>query len=265
MKDAIAAHPMLRLVQDAWLKHQLFLAYFWDVLHTGYSELNAGELEAMDKGNGWDRYTFTPAEHGTANVVTTLLEFYALYARPQQFEKSAAAEFIRQLFANLESWLTQSSEALTASTASGLYASMSLAPDLKIPVWYHYHELFSYLEQCKFILATLEYALNENKKQPCIDHQYLTSATKALKSECTNLSGNVWHSATTLRDKFRDQAFLQKLDEAALGGSEVGEDQAVIAKEIKNLGHQPEIKKVCWDLRDSWIDALEGVSRTKFA
>ena len=262
---AVTLRPILRWVQDAWLKHELFLSWFWETLHHGYSELKPHEIEAMGDARGWNRAPFTPAEHGTANVVGVLTEVYSLYAHPNQYRQAAAQDFMHQVFANLETWLTSSSEALSSSIESGTYASISLAPDLKAPIWSLYHDLLAHIEQCKFINVTMSYVLTENKKQPCIEHQLLVGKVKALQNECTLLSDNVYRLATSMRDQLRNQLFLQRFDEVVLGNLSEGEDELMIVKELQNLGHQSEMKRVCQDLKNSWVDGLEGILRTKLA
>lgn len=218
----------------------------------------------MAERSGANRDAFTAAEHGTANVVMVLLRLHNLYVLPK-YEKVAAAEFISQALESLGIWLTKSNEALSSSLASGKYASISLAPDLQIPIWSLYHELYSHLEQCIFINAVLKYLLTENKKQPIVDHKRLNLDVKALQSECTNLSGNVSRAASAVRDKLRDPTFLQRLTKAALGHSEEGADEDPIAKGLRRMGDQSEMRDICQSLKNSWIDGLEGVIRTKLA
>ena len=218
---------------------------------------------ALNQNHGSNRAALTPAEHGTANIAFALTQLHALYDATALYPSSVVEEFLRQLFEDLEIWLTCSSEVIQSSTVSGMYASISLAPNLMIPIWSLYHELFSHLEQCKFVYSTLSCTLAENKKCPLVDQQWLLSRVNALQNECTSLVAKVSRAAISVRERLREQAFLTQFETVVLGSSEERETEATIVRDLERLGRQSEIKKMCRDLRDSWTDGLEGIIRTK--
>ena len=194
-----------------------------------------------------------------------LAELYFLSTHHEQYDKVALAEFIFEVFVNIRFWLLESSKQLTRSTESGDFASILLAQDLKIPIWSLFHELFAHLEQCKFIIPALDYAINENKKQQYINPEPLTDALKEIKDECTILVNKVRRSATDVQDQLRDRNFLQRFEELVIGDPKEENDGAIIAKELENLGPRSNLKKILQDLKDSWVDALDGVIQIKLA
>ena len=233
------------------------------MLQNGYSELKKTDVLALAGSNGYNRAAFTLAEHGTANVVFGLAQLYAVHSANPSYPSSAITEFLRQLFENLELWLIKSSAALHYGAMFGKYASMPLAPDLKIPIWSLYHELFSHLEQCKFVSLTLSYTLAENKKRALIDQKWLLGRVNALQTECTSLAAKVSRAAIAVQDRLQGEAFLERFEKVVLDGAENDQNEAMIVRELESLGRSSEMKRVCKELRDSWIDGLEGIVQTK--
>ena len=217
----------------------------------------------MGKGDGWNRDSFTAAENATANIAKVITQLSSLHIHPDRYQKKVAQDVIVQSLEGLHAWLAQCSENLTSSTASGKFPSISITSNLAIPLWSFYHELFSYIEQCKFIGAAVEYVLAENRKVTHIDHQSLSKQAEALRSAYAELESSVWASATAVRQRLRDPSFVQQLTETMIDDTRRDGDEAMIVEAIKNLGNQPEMERVCDDLKDSWVEGLGVVLHAK--
>ena len=227
-------------------------------MHGSNSDIQDFGLKRM-KGTIGDRAAFTPAEHGTSNIVLALIELHALFIDSRQYEKAAATDFVQEVIANLKTWLAESSAALTSSIESGMYASIVLSHDFRIPVWNYYHELFSHLDQCKFIIATLDNILEENKRGLKADHVWLSSKVEALRNDCKELSSNVRRSASALQGRLRGGNF--PLHQNVMQG--IADSEQGIIEELQKLDRKGEILKVCQDLKDSWVHGLEGIAQVK--
>ena len=219
----------------------------------------------MIKGDGWNRASFTTAEKATANIAKVITQLYSLYMRPNRSQEKAAQDIVGQSLEGLYAWLVQCSENLTSSTASGEFASILIAPTLTTPLWSLYHELFSYIEQCRFIRAAVEYILAENKKLTYVNQKSLSDQMEALRSACTELENSVRTSASAVQQRLRIPSFVHQLTETVLGNSKEDSDEATVIKAIKNLGNQLEMERTCHDLKDSWVEGLGAVVLAKLA
>jgi len=202
----------------------------------------------------------TGQEHAITQIVSALCALHSLYSQGDQYEREAGGVYVQTLFEYIEDWLAKSSERLASSKAP-----MILAPDLNVPLWSLFHDLFTHLEMCKFVIPTLEYAVGENKKQSRVGQVWLVDRVETLRKECNKLADSISRLANQMRDKLREQATLQQIEEVVLGGLDETEDQDVVASELRSLGDYSELKRICQSIGDSWIDALEGVIRTKIA
>ncbi len=211
-------------------------------------------MKASSKG---EPDALTGQEHAIAQIVTALSALHSLYSSKDQYQKEAGGVFIQQLFEYIEDWLTKSSERLASSKAP-----MILASDLNVPLWSVFHDLFTHLEMCKFVIPTLEYAVNGNKKQSRVGQIWLVDRAEALRNKCTKLAGTVSRMATKMRDKLREQATLHQIEEVVLGALDETDGRDVVASELRKLGDYKDLQRICQAIGDSWVDGLEGVIRT---
>lgn len=257
---------LLIMMQDLWLGHQLSVARFWDEIHNnGGSQLKLEDLQSMRGNSKHDPDSMTTPEHSTVNFVIVLHELWDVYRLEADFGKQDAEKRIRAQFELIGNWIAKSSEELVTQIESGHNASMPLTPDLDVPLWSFFHALFSLLDTCKFVAPTMEYVLTENKKRAYVDPTWLANQIKFVREQCTKLSRNVLHAATDLRDNLREGAALQEINVAVLGQVEDSGNEHEIAKQLRELGDNPALEKTCQEIRDSWIDGLDGVIRTKVA
>ena len=212
-----------------------------------------------------NRDSFTTAEHIIANVVSVLISLHNLYSLPRQHEKTAVAHFVNQALEDLGAWLIKCKEIVTWSIDSGICDCLPLAPDLAIPSWNLYHNYYAHLEQCMFIRATLKFVLSENKKEPIIDQQKLAVDVKEVLDRCMNLSSAVSRAALLVLKNIQSEAFLHGLRKAATRSLDDSTDENLVVEELESLSRGPVKEKVMRNLRDSWVEGLEGVLRTKFA
>lgn len=200
----------------------------------------------------------TGQEHAIAQIVLALSALHSLYAQRDQYQKEAAGVFIQRLFEYIEDWLAKSSERLASSKAP-----MTLTSDLNVPLWSVFHDLFTHLEMCKFVIPTLEYAVSQNKKQSRVGQVWLVDRAEALRNKCTKLAGTVSRMAKKMRDKLQEQATLHQIEEVVLGHLDEAEDQDVVASELRKIGDYKELQRICQAIGDSWVEGLDGVIQTK--
>lgn len=259
------------IIQDRWLTTQFLLTRLWDVLHSdGYSTIVETELANLRDRCGENRYgedddPCTDEERAVVNVVSALYELYRSYTKtvlPQMPDDVDV--FIRDMLEKLDQWLPTHAIWLMENIEQGRIGSAPLAADLNIPHWGYFHAMYTYLELCKLMAATLRYAVAENRrqgKQAFIDQKWLETKVAKICHECKRLASMVSRSANELRDRLQGLATLQDIDQAVVGRVDDTED--LIGMEIQKFEDcRPAMTKFCRDIQGSWIEGLDGVIQT---
>lgn len=252
-------------INDKWLEHQLSLAKFWDMLHNnGHSSIDKAGLAAMKQSSSSEPHAFTDAEYTIGVVLAIFHELYTVfYQKPPPVEAEPVDAWLRVALENLEMYIPTGSQTLESNMEAGMNASARLGDSLKIPLWSYFHSMYTYLELCRYLAPLLDYVLAENRKCKHVDAAWLGSKLAKLREEGKKLSTNVRLSVTDLRDKLRGPAVLQEITREVLGDTNKDRSEDVIGMELRSLGNESSV--MCKNIQESWIEALDGVIRTKVA
>ncbi len=232
---------------------------FWDVLHNnGQSPIVEELLNALKANSDREPDALTSQEHAITHIVIALSALHLIYRSKEPYEKEAGGVFIQNLLEFIEEWIGKSAERLTSCQAPLL-----LTTDLTVPLWSVFHGLFTHLETCKFVLLTLEHAVNENKKQSLVGQVWLVDRAEALRNKCTKLADGVSRLANRMRDRLLEQSTLDQIEEVILRGSDETGGQDVLANELGDIGDYKNLQRICHAIVDSWVDGLDGVIQTK--
>lgn len=235
------------------------------MLHSnGRSSIDGPELAVMRQNSGSDPHAFTDAEYTIGVVLTILHELYTVfYQKPPPMEAKPVDAWLRNAVESLEMYIPTGSRTLESNIEVGMNASARLGESLKIPLWSYFHSLYIYLELCKYLSPILDYVLAENRKCKYVDASWLGSKIVKIREEGKKLSANVRLSATDLRDKLRGPAVLQEITRELLRDTNKDESEDAIGTKLRFLGNESTM--ICKNMQESWIEALDGVIRTKVA
>lgn len=235
------------------------------MLHNnGYSSIDKIGLAVMKQNSSSEPHAFTDAEYTIGVVLAILQELYTVfYEKPPPMEAESVDAWLRIAVEKLETYIPTGSQTLESNRESGMNASARLGDILKIPLWSYFHSMYTYLELCKYLAPLLDYIIAENRRCKLVDTAWLGSKLAKIREEGKKLSTNVRLSVTDLQDKLRGPAVLQEITREVLGDSKKDESEDVIGMELRSLGN--ESIEMCKDLQESWIEALDGVIRTKVA
>ena len=216
----------------------------------------------MKQNSESDPRSFTDAEYTIGVVLTILYELYTVFhQKPPPTEAKPVDAWLRNAVENLEIYIPTGSRTLESNMEAGMNASARLGESLKIPLWSYFHSLYTYLELCKFLTPILDYVLAENRKCKHVDASWLGSKVVIFREEGRKLSANVRLSAKDLRDKLRGPAVLQEITREVIKDTNKDKSKDVIGTEIHLLGN--ESTGICKNIQESWIEALDGVIRTR--
>lgn len=233
------------------------------MLHNnGHSSIDPVGLAAL-KDHSWsDPLPFTEAEYTIGTVLKIFHELHTIFFSKQPLMGPEPVDaYICNIVESLERYVSIGSRTLESNMQNGMNASALLGESLQIPMWSYFHSMYSYLELWKFLAPLLDYVLAENRKCKYVDATWLSSKAAILREEGKKLSASVRLSATELSDKLRGPAVLQQFTREVIRNTEKDDVEDVIGTELDLLGN--ECIEVCKDLQESWIEALDGIIRTK--
>lgn len=231
------------------------------MLHNnGHSLIDEAGLAAMKQNSGSDPDAFTDAESTIGVVLTILYELYTVfYRKPTPIEREPVKELIHNAVENLEMYIPTGSQTLESNMQAGMNASARLGESLKIPLWSYFHSMYTYLELCRYLAPLLDYVLAENRKCKYVDASWLASKLVIFREETQKLSTNVRLSVKDLRDKLQGPTVLREITQEVLRHTKKDEREDVIGTELGLLGDESTV--ICKNIRESWIEALDGVIR----
>lgn len=235
------------------------------MLHNnGHSSIDKAGLAVLKQNSVSDPHAFTDAEYTIGVVLAILHELYTVFhQKPPPMEAEPVGAWLRNAVDNLEMYIPTGSQTLESNMEAGMNASARMGESLKIPLWSYFHSMYSYLELCKFLTPLLDYVLAENRKCKHVDATWLGSKLANIREEGKRLSANVRLSVTDLRDKLRGRSVLQELTQEVIRDTIKDKSEDVIGTELRLLGNDSTV--ICKNIQESWIEALDGVIRTKVA
>lgn len=244
---------------DKWLADELRRAELWGALHGGH-QMNSDDSEVrqlrVESRN--EPEPFTSEETEALNLIFVIDQIFMIYYEdPKKFEPHLVSDFIRNFIECLEKWIRKSIEILTSITKIGMNAGTELHPGFAIPLWSVFHGLFLHLEICQFLVKAMPQIIELNKTKEKVSNDWLSDNFATIREHCNQLAQRVYESATDLRSRVRESAFPSMLIEEILHNDSIGKELDALDVSLGT------VDKICKTWQDSWIDALDGVLRTK--
>ena len=253
------------MTQDWWLGKQLLLARLWDIFNNSRSDLDRSEVDALIENSEEDVQTLTEAEDITFNLTTILAKLHTVFTLKDKYDQEPFKKEALPLFIELENSLAEINEILESNVKTGKYASMPLKPEFHVPLWKTFHNLYSYLDSCKLVDTAMGFVIAENKKKGMTDHPWLLGTSEALQRKSMGLVELCARFASDLQGNLRQQKFARQIHDAIFPDADHMDDEDDLAKELQRLKLESNTEWKCEEIRDSWIEGLNGVLGTSVA
>lgn len=190
--------------------------------------------------------------------VITLLEGICVIARnkinPDHRDGEASRRFVGAIIANLDSLFS-----LVMTKQKEVAISFSKA--FVIPGWEYFHFAFSYLDACRFTLATLGYLLSCEDFMALVGPDVLRKQAAHLREIIGKLCKSIRQHAVELRKRLQEPDAVQTLVQVILGHPADLKDP--VGKELRNLVDEPWIGEIADKMLTSSIESLNGISNIK--
>lgn len=230
------------VTNEKWLAANLRQALIWDNLHgIGNSVVERTDLEDISQ-------SFRQQEDAISSIEEALFSIGDLIQKSlDQLHPTAANNGL--LSASIGQMILQ----LNALSSQGTQKSCSADDD---PSTTHFgidlHTKYCMLEICQFASSFMIVVQNANRPE-----FWMKRLLADLHAGCTKLAADVWKSASDLRTKMENSTYLEDLYQKCEGDDEIGD-------EMKSLLVDPSfLHRFIERLQKSWIEAYEGVMKTK--
>lgn len=255
----------LPVAESSWQEPQGMLivsnldqAYIWDYMNgsrgtaIAWDGLNAFAASVHDDSEGRTSsekvvYEICHRLKSTINII-----------RNQVAEKNWAGEINNRTISCLSSTLRLYSIVMNDPGLQSLPCAPSTQDGpLEHPCWSLIHTMFIYLELCQFGHLFVKEVFEIERKDGKPLASWLKTMLDDLAKRNSDLATLVWEKATSCRAEIKKQAYFDKLHNQLFDDDEVGQALAGL------LAGPLTPRTFCAMLSSGWVDALDGVIRTK--
>ena len=238
---------------------QLHMARLWDLLNQRQSAIPMPQLQDLEDNTQSDADTLTPAESTAKELIFTSVErlWCISTGRLLPNQRDAANTETHTQLHNLESWLSSA----TTSFDNQIANTFPLTKELTIPTWHYFHEIHVLLDVCRFTHALIDLIDANVAKMDIKDKEFVKEISKRIRQLVVKCFDCAHQSASTIQNKIKSNVAANEVLKAGIG--EAGEEEDPIEVELRKLVPVPWFERFSTGLRESWEEALHGVTQIK--
>ena len=136
-------------------------------------------------------------------------------------------------------------------------SSYPLFPEFAIPNWEYLHTIIQRLEECKLIVATLDYLSSENAKVQVFDPAVFIKKSACIKENITSITADIHNHAWTMQQRLRSKGVVDTFLHHMFDDPNEGEPG--VGSELLRLIDLAKMEETASDIFASWINALDTV------
>ncbi len=235
------------------------MSRLWDLLHKMPSTISMPQLAELEDRTKLEEDTMTPAESGAKDIIFESIEKLYVISVGKILagqRKNAEAE-VRTQLQNIESWLSFASMSFESQRGN----MFPLTTDLRIPTWHFFHEIHVLLDVCYFTHATLDLIDSNIAYLDFIDRRFLTESSNHIRKVIAKCFANAHQSASKIQGRLKQGSAASEVIEAGIG--QAGDTEDSVGTELRKLVDASWMEKLGATLRESWVEALNGVVQIK--
>ena len=180
-----------------------------------------------------------------------ILAFYKSDQKPE-----ASRKHIMQALEHLASFQEKAGQALNnPSQFEGL--STNLRPKFATPNASYLQHYFGIFDICHAIRRCVSCVMNLNEGNKIVEPASLLRLSAQLVAGNKSIAQKAEEQASTMQRELRGERTVRDTVEAAFDGQDKQQD--LIGEELQKIIGQPNMERTAERLRDSWIEALDGI------
>ena len=217
------------------------------------------QLAGLEDRNGSEVNTLTPVESAAKDIIFESIEkLWAIsVAKILASHRQKAEAAVHEKLRNLESWLS----AALASFDIQIRNMFPLTADLRIPTWHYFHEIHVLLDVCYFTHATLDIIDSQLSELDIVNHKVLAESSTRIRQLVAECFTCAHQAASKVQGGLKQGSAASEVIKAGLGQRGNGEDP--IGVELRKTIGVPWMERFGANLRESWVEALDGIAQVR--
>ena len=238
----------------------------WDMLHNdGRSSIKDSELNSLRTTSEHKPKCHTDAESEHSLYVTLLYQLYTLYylyeGKPML---SSTGDHVRSIVTKFAEWEFITNGSREERLGFEEHGTVPIGENLVIPDWRYFHERYSSLELIGVTVLTMEYVMAKNHKigsHSVVDQEWLKTKITKIVRDCRKTVFWLQHSVKEFWTEIAQDSTIRELEHELIG--RIGDSTDSLGHELQCFDSEAS-KKICENIRESWISGLNGITLTKF-
>lgn len=243
---------------------------FWNFLRTKRGNLTTTLGSSTDEFHPSSCLSFTAIEVELYDIMDMLILVCIVYHhKPRNANLGGKARHqpqgqrnhLEDLLRNICSWSDAMAQAWMSAPSVQKSFPCKTCTDAGDLDWEFFHIMFMVLEISQLMIQTLDYVLAENSLYPVLNQGDLAKRSNCIKESIVKLCANVHWTASNLINRLRVASNASMIIDAAFGNAEDSDNN--IGWQIRALIGTQRLEQIAASLCSCWIEALEGILRTK--
>lgn len=235
------------------------MSRLWDILHKRPSTISMSQLAELEDRNTLEDETLTGAESSAKDILFGSIEklYVISVAKISGGQRKDAATEVRTQLGTIEHWLFDASMSFEHHIAN----MFPLSTGLRIPTWHYFHDIHVLLDVCHFVIAILDLIGSNTHNLDFIDQKFLIASSTRIRELVATCFTNAYHSASRIQIRLKQESAASEIIKAGLGRP--GDTEDAIGIELRKLIDRPWMENFGATLRESWVEALNGIVQIK--
>lgn len=234
------------------------MSRLWDIIHQRPTT-SIDQLVELEDRTRMEEDTMTPAESAAKDIIFESIEKLCIITLGTIMpgKRKTAETAIRTQLENIESWLSNASMSFE-SQVENIYP---LAADLRVPTWHYFHETHVLLDVCYFTHATLNLIDSNVAKVELVDLKFLAASSKRIRKLINKCFTNAHQAASKIQGQLKQKSAASAIVKEGIG--QPGDTEDLIGVELRKVIDVPWMERFAAHLRESWAEALNGITQIK--
>lgn len=206
-----------------------------------------------------DKASLTPYEHDNDLMLVSLEQLLTMalhksYRPPNPYDDAGFGNVVTEIVKHINNWF---SEFAAARHDESQRLLTPVSAGLSVPNWLYFHSAFLCLDLCRFVLATLDYLLTQEKVVALLEPNFLQTMAAQMKESISETCKTVHQHAVECRQRLQAPETVRDFSRAIVGRPSNWKDP--VGREIRELIGEPVMDEIVTELLASWVDALNGI------
>lgn len=243
-----------------WLSQQLDITRFWEFVNRR-STINVNATKAMRDREPVGSHDSTVIEYKEFYTISILENLCSLAASldSSRTKQPAMLELFETLEEDLAAYIKSLDNITNVSESRAL--TTRFGSDFRAPNHNYYHLMFIILDVCQICRTAILYLENAVRENPFLDPKILAFSCKRIELMILRMAAQTEISIASQKTLFQDGNATAQVERAIRWGPH--DEQDMIGRELDTIIDPTDLEQFAANICENWMDALNGVLKTK--